>query len=241
MDQNEHQEIEDARGTLYGFFSGLFRKALTSKEVGRILDEQTASVLQSLFHGCGAEKAFKELKQSLEESGTCMEELLMDYEALFRVPGRQFVHPYESAYRTSMTVKDNKTRPVMNVSFTEEVKRVYESEGLETAPGFDENADHLATELEYMANLCRIRATHIGQGNREEARLYEKKQNAFLCEHLDCWADPCLKNVEENASTPFYRTFAGFLRSFLEEERGREERQEEIREQATGPLKKQFF
>ncbi len=224
MDQNEHQEIENGRGTLYGFFSALFQKPLTSGELGRILDEQAASALQSLFHGCGAETALRELRQRLEEPATYMEELLMDYEALFRVPGKPFVHPYESAYRTSMAVNDAKTRHVMDVSFTKEVMNLYESEGLETAPGFDESADHLATELEYMSHLCRIRAAHLGQGDQEAARVYEERQNAFLREHIACWAEPCLKKVEENASTPFYRIFAGFLRSFLEEERRREER-----------------
>jgi TorA maturation chaperone TorD len=221
MEQKEQEEVQEARGAIYGFFSALFQKPLTSEELGRILDEEAASALQFLFHDCGADKVFKGLKRRLEKSGTYMEELIMDYEALFRVPGRQFVHPYESAYRTSMAVNDTKTRPVMDASLTKEVQEVYENEGLEAAPGFDENADHLAAELEYMSHLCRIRAAHLGQSNHEAARLYEKKQDAFLCEHLACWVDPCMRKVEENASTPFYRTFAIFLRSFLEGETGK--------------------
>jgi len=106
-----------------------------------------------------------------------------------------------------MGARDAKTRPVMNVTFTKAVIDLYESEGLETAPGFDESADHLATELEYMCHLCRIRATHLGQGNREAAPLYEEKQDTFLQEHIVCWVAPCLKKVEENASTTFLQYF----------------------------------
>jgi len=42
----------------------------------------------------------------------------------------------------------------------------------------------------------------------------------ILKEHLGCWAEPCLKKIEANASTPFYRVFAGFLQTFLEDETG---------------------
>jgi TorA maturation chaperone TorD len=221
MEQNEYQEIENARGVLYGFFSGLFKKPLTSKELGRILDEETITALQSLFRNGGAEKAVTELKKGIDKAGTFVKEVHMDYEGLFRVPGNQFVHPYESAYRTSLGENATKNRPVMNLSLRREVTAIYEYEGLEMAPGFDETADHLATELEFMSYLCGVRAAHLGERNQEAARLYEEKQNAFLLEHLACWVDPCLKKVEENASTPFYRTFAGFLRSFLEAETGR--------------------
>lgn len=220
MDQNERQEIEKAKGAMYGFFSALFKNPLTAGELGRILNEEAVTALQSLFHGCGAEKSVTELKECLEKAGTSVEELHMDYEGLFRVPGSQFVRPYESAYRTSLGEHAAKSRPVMNLSVTREVNAIYEREGLETAPGFDESADHLATELEFMSYLCKVRASHLVEGNREAARLYEEKQNAFLQGHLACWAEACLEEVEEKASTLFYRTFAGFLRSFLEAETG---------------------
>lgn len=215
MDLNENQDFEKARGAIYGFFSAIFKRPLTPEELGRVMDEEAISALESLFRGRRTR-----LMKRLEKAGESIEEIQMDYEGLFRVPGEQFVHPFESAYRTPAGLNDAKTRPVMDVTLTKRVMEVYASEGLEPTAEFDDSADHIATELEFMAYLCRRRASRLANGDKKAARHYETKQMDFLKEHLGCWAEPCLKKIEENASTPFYRVFAEFLQAFLEDETG---------------------
>ena len=219
MEQREQEEVQEARGAIYGFFSALFRKPLSPGELKRVLSEEGVSALCSLFHECPEGRGLENLRQAYDGTKWESEDLLIEYESLFRVPGRQYVHPYESVYSCSGSPGHPNDCPFMDASITREVLKFYKTEGLEPSQGFDGHADHLATELEFMAQLCRRSANFLGLGKINEAKIYCGKQGAFFKDHLNRWAGACLEKIREEAGHPFYRVFAAFLDSFLKNER----------------------
>ncbi len=219
MDQIEQKAVQEARGAIYGFFSALFRKPLSPGDLKRILSGEGVSALCSLFYECPEGRDLENLRQAHDGSKWESEALLIEYESLFRVPGRQYVHPYESVYRRPRPPDHPNECPFMDASITKEVLHLYKTEGLEPSQGFDGQADHLATELEFMAQLCRWSANSLGLGEMNEARIYWERQAAFFKDHLSRWAGACLEKIRKEAVYPFYKVFAAFLDSFLKNER----------------------
>jgi TorA maturation chaperone TorD len=219
MVTKERKETEEARGMVYGFFSGIFREPLTSEALKRVLSEEGVAALKCLFEESSEKEKLDDLRIAFQGKVLDSTDLMVEYESLFRVPGECYVHPYESVYMASEGPKALKGRPAMDARRTKRIFSTYEKEGLEPSPGFDEAPDALAVELEFMARLCERRARSLACGEWTEAASYGKKQLAFFKNHLFCWAGTCLGKIREKAATPFYCTFAGFLDLFLQKDR----------------------
>ncbi|HUU81746.1 MAG TPA: molecular chaperone TorD family protein [Acidobacteriota bacterium] len=211
--------LEKARAEVYAFFSRLFLNKPTPEMLAGILNEQVASLIKALFPYSEAAAAFRGLVEDYSRGVWQAESFLLDYEAMFHVPGGAYIHPFESVYRNYNFASGKARHPIICGSCTQGAARVYEAEGLGLKEGFTELPDHLGVELEFMAFLCRKAAEAIEAGDQDEAAAFRSKQSVFLGKHLLPWIRECLRKMEENASTPLYQCVAGLLRSFLEEEK----------------------
>lgn len=211
--------IESARGGVYAFFAGLLLNPPTPELLVGILSEQGASAFEALFPKHPAIARFRELIEDYRRGGWQAEDFFLDYEAMFRVPGDAYIHPFESVYRDGNYSSGNTKSALVWGPCAREVAKLYEAEGLALREGFTELPDHLGVELEFMAFLCRKIAKTLDKGDQKGAAAFYSKQHAFMGEHLLSWSCECLVKMGEKASTPFYRHLASLLRSFLEDER----------------------
>ena len=92
-------DLEKARGEVYRFFATLFLNQPTQELLDGILSDQGASALEALFPDEPSIGRFKDLVEDYRKGNNKAEEFLLDYEAMFRVPGDAYIHPYESVYR----------------------------------------------------------------------------------------------------------------------------------------------
>ena len=73
-------------------------KPLSPGDLKKILSEEGVSTICSLFHECPEGRELENLRQAYDGTKWESEDLLIEYESLFRVPGGEYVHPYESVY-----------------------------------------------------------------------------------------------------------------------------------------------
>ena len=98
----------------------------------------------------------------------------------------------------------------------QDMHRILKEWEIQFAEGWDLIPDHIAVELFFMGNLCRLGLERAG--NEEEVqRLLEWQKQIFL-NHLRPWVFEFLINMEHNAETDFYRGVAKLLHAFLLEE-----------------------
>jgi TorA maturation chaperone TorD len=131
------------------------------------------------------------------------ETLLAEYTRIFIGPNMLPAPPYASVYLEA-------GRQVFG-KVTEEVRRLYEEEGLAVSEGVHEPADHVALEFEFAAFLLEKAAQAWVDGSREEAERLVAKARDFEVEHLRSWLPDLAASIEAAAQTAFYRGVAGSL------------------------------
>ncbi len=142
--------------------------------------------------------ALAPLLQDIRDLGDVpLEQLQGEYTGLFvNNPPRLPCPPYESAYREGRLLG----------SAAAEVAETYRRWGLATN---GDMADHVSTELEFMAFLA-------GLPQEEQVREAQKR---FLRDHLLTWLPHFAADVQQQAHVPFYRTLGRLLTDLLEQEK----------------------
>lgn len=141
------------------------------------------------------------------------DEVQLDFDALFIVPGPKLIFPYESCY-THRNVDGTFGRLWQEPA--QDMHRFLKEWEIEFAEGWDLIPDHIAVELSFMGNLCRLVSQRAG--NEEEIQRILGWQEQIFINHLGPWVFELLGNMERKAETDFYRGLAKLLHAFLQEE-----------------------
>ena len=197
------------RAVLYNLFAGSLARKIDDSWLNLSFREKLQMGLPDIF---GKEKLLEALKKA-EEDPNYFEELQLDYDALFNVPGLKLTFPYESCY-THRNIDGTYGRLWQEPA--QEMHRILGEWEIVFAEGWDLIPDHVAIELFFMAELCC--RTSLAQEVEDQKRLQEW-QVEFFQAHLNSWMLEFVNVLEMKADTDFYRGIAYLLRGFLEEEK----------------------
>ncbi|MCB2190080.1 MAG: molecular chaperone TorD family protein [Deltaproteobacteria bacterium] len=210
---------ERPRGQIYSFFAYVLLNRPDQQMLTGLLSEQVLAALQLIFPDHSATKRLARLVAEPLRIHHLREDFLLDYEALFRVPGDTYTHPYESAYLAAQDRNVGLDKLVLNPNRARLVVESYQELGLTPGGNFDEQPDHLGAQLDFAAHLCRLTAEELDKGESQNALRLKDHQESFLREHLLAWGGECLAKVERQASTELYQCLAGLGKAFLNSER----------------------
>jgi TorA maturation chaperone TorD len=159
------------------------------------------------------ERAYRRLEQALhDDAAERLTALAVDYARLcLGSDPREGADPYESVHR-------NKEGLMMQDDW-EAVLRLYAELGLSRAEGAHEMEDHLALELECMAQLCARQEAALNAGELPEASWWLEQQVRMLDEHLLRWVSSFVGRVEKLGQTDFYKAFGALTQEFLKMDR----------------------
>lgn len=140
-----------------------------------------------------------------------IEELSIAYVSLFEAGvGGATCPPYEAAHRVN-----SRTGGVAELQ--SQLKRSILGYGLKLDDRFGDMVDHVATELNIMAMLCR-RESERRTAGRSPANVIAN-QTEFLRNHILTWIPMLAGMVHAAERHPAYTALAAALRSFLAHER----------------------
>ena len=205
----DYQNESATRAALYNLFAGGLARKVDRSWLNPSFGEKLQSGLPDVL---GKEELLKALKRA-EDDPKYFEELQLDYDALFNVPGPRLTFPYESCY-THRNIDGTYGR--LWQAPAQDMHRILKEWEIVFAEGWDLIPDHVAIELFFMAELCR-RASQ-GQVVEDKNRLQEWQVEYFQA-HLNSWMFEFVNVLEMKADTVFYRGMAQLLRVFLEEEK----------------------
>jgi TorA maturation chaperone TorD len=191
---------------------------LLSRVWGAELDESLLAQLQGavwprLPELPPLDRAYRRLEAALRgvSSGSLVA-LAVDYARLcLGSDPREGADPYESVHR-------NKEGLLMQDEW-EAVLSLYRELGLARAEATHETEDHLALELECMAQLCARQEAALQAGHLPEASWWLEKQALMLDEHLLKWVASFVRRVERLGQTEFYKAFGAVTQAYLEMDR----------------------
>ncbi|MEM3551844.1 MAG: molecular chaperone TorD family protein, partial [Candidatus Bathyarchaeia archaeon] len=115
-------------------------------------------------------------------------------------------HPSESAYKSGFIME----RPM------EEVLKAYREAGVDLKEDFKEPADHISTELQFMAYLCQKASESGLKGKKDELKRELERRIEFLNKHLLPWIPLFAKTISNAAETDFYRGLVILTKRFVE-------------------------
>ncbi|HID27108.1 MAG TPA: hypothetical protein EYP22_04675 [Methanosarcinales archaeon] len=133
--KNPYLELSQARGNMYQFFSAIYLREPSKDFIDSILEREFINNLSEIFKE-GAE-CLKNFAETFDGKLEQYEELVMEYNSLFKVPLEQYVAPYESAWKEGLLY-----------IHAFEVKKFYEANGFSISEDYKDLPDHVGLELE---------------------------------------------------------------------------------------------
>jgi TorA maturation chaperone TorD len=208
----EQIQWEEARSALYGFFSQAFIRGPSQQFLAALISDDGTMNLREIFPDAAYQQELAQVRLDTREGRLTLEGAVLDFEALFRVPGPHYLSPYESVYRS----QGAGGRGCLCGPEAVAVERLYLKEGLGPNAGFTELPDHVGVELEFMAYLCRKTLDAMRADDRARLAEYQREQQHFFREHLGVWVNLLAERLASQAHTSLYRFLGNFLLLFLE-------------------------
>jgi TorA maturation chaperone TorD len=155
---------------------------------------------------------FANLAQLLQDDpkGT-LDKLKSEHTALLVGPNKLPAPPWESVYRS-------KERLIFQES-TLKVRQEYLKYNFLPAKYPHEADDHIALELDFMANLAEWAWERFEKGKHEEAKKLLADQKAFLENHLLFWIGDFAEQIQQSKTHYFYPPIALFMEQVLKIDR----------------------
>ena len=207
----EQSQWEEARSMVYGFFSQAFLRGPSRQFLASLGSDEGTAILREIFPEAAYRQELAQVGLEAREGILTLEGAVLDFEALFRVPGTCYLSPYESVYRA----QGAGGRCRLCGPETAAVERLYLKEGLGPNHGVTELPDHVGVELEFMATLCRKAVEALQAGDGSTAQEYRHQQYCFFVEHLGTWVRLLAERLASQAQTSLYRFLGNFLNLFL--------------------------
>ncbi|GAB4239359.1 MAG: molecular chaperone TorD [Methyloligellaceae bacterium] len=192
-----------ARAQLYALLAAIFRGPLDAGQVEALRQPEMLAALRAAGIDPGPDFAASPCAEIREK-------LAIDFTHVFHHPEGK-VMPYEGLMLAVDDELGGKRR--------EAVERFLADVGYRVPPERGEMADHIAVELEFVADLARREAEAHAQGDQTAAARARDIQRAFLSEHLGRWVDALAEQVSDRSETAFYRNLARALARFVQDDR----------------------
>ncbi|MGR5067183.1 MULTISPECIES: molecular chaperone TorD [Vibrio] len=202
----EVKAFNEKRAEIYWWFSSLFAKELTEKE----LETYHSVEIRSFLAGLGENKSLKPAVDSLVDALNRLQdredaqlELAADFCELFLKTEKHGALPYASMYIGKSGLLNDKP--------AEEMEKLMADFGVQVDVNLKEPADHLAVELDFLGNMI-IRSNELEQEKHMEEAF--TKQNDFIQQQLLTWLPPFAAKCKQFDEFGFYVSVAQLLIAF---------------------------
>ena len=207
----EPSQWEEARRMVYGFFSQAFLRGPSRQFLASLVSDEGMANLRAIFPDAAYRQELAQVSLEAREGILTLEEAILDFEALFRIPSPRYLSPYESVYRA----QGAGGRCRLCGPEAAAVERLYLKEGLGPNDGVTELPDHVGVELDFMAYLCGKALEAMRAGDHARLAEYRQRQLHFFQEHLEPWVRLLAERLASQAQTSLYRFLGSFLNLFL--------------------------
>lgn len=185
----ETKAFNEKRAEIYWWLSSLFAKELTTEEIEAYHSHEIRSFLAGLGENDGLKPAVDKLIDALnrlQDRADAHLELAADFCELFLTTDKTGALPYASMY-----IGESK---LLNDKPAKEMAELMQSKGIGVKDGFNEPADHVAIELDFLGNMI-IRSNELEKLEHINDALLEQK--AFIETYLLSWfpqfSEKCVK------------------------------------------------
>lgn len=198
--------FNEQRAEIYWWMSSLFARELTEQDIEQYRGGDMVTFLSGLAMTPELKQpveAFRDALARLESREDAQLELAADFCGLFLSTPKSGALPYASMYVGESGLMNDKPAQDMN--------KLMEEYGIAQRKEFNEPADHLAVELDFMGNLI-IMANQ--QGSQEQAEPLMQAQFDFINTMLLNWLPAFAAEAKQRDQFGFYAAATQVLIAF---------------------------
>ena len=196
----EPSGLYETRASLYWWFSTLLTRELDEDQLARYTTGEGKALLDDLAEDPKFSPSVDKINKALAQIGPMEHpalELAADFTELFLMDAKAGASPYASVYQSDGGLLFQKPH--------DDMVALLKSQGLAVEARFNEPADHIAIQLDYLGNLI------IKEGNQ-----VSPAQATFIEQHLLSWVPQFVKSTDKVKNTGFYQGVCQLMLDFIE-------------------------
>ncbi len=176
-------------------------------------DENLAGLVNKLEENLGSwvpqgQEFLESMIADLNRQSSGLTEMILDYTRLFLGPFGVLAPPFGSVYL-------NPGKKMVMDETTEEAARMYQQAGLDVDRHFNNPADHITAELEFMHYLHHQEHAALNDKNDHKAHEFKSLRQEFFRKHIGKWGPVFAGKVEQAAQMDFYKGLGTLTRLVL--------------------------
>ena len=209
-DEERRKELAAVRPFRVGLYSYLSRSFKSPPSSDVLESLKKGELLDSIAEVFG-EEFVTDLRETIRGAtnvGELAREIDQEFLNLFKIPGGQYVTPYESVFRDTREIAGKQVKGLLQGQSALDVRQWYRLARLEICADYDDLPDHIVLELRYMADICAKEQELEEAGDLKRLERAWEMQRDFLAGHLARWVPDLAGKMLEKTRHPYFRTLA---------------------------------
>ncbi|QBY03818.1 molecular chaperone TorD [Thalassotalea sp. HSM 43] len=200
----QDKQLIEIRATIFWWFSTLLSKELSKEQFNAYINQQGATLLDQLALEPLLAKSVSAIKQSLAKLNIHKHpyiECKVEFSQLFLMDNKNGAPPYASIYLSN--------EELMFQQAHDEMVALLKKQGLAVIEDFNEPADHIAIQLDYLGNLV------LSSLNAPDPKRASAEQLEFIQHRVLNWLPLLLDKMSRCDNSGFYQGICQLLYKYL--------------------------
>lgn len=206
-------KLRRARHDVYAVMGGAFLAPPTERLLRALTAAEFLGDADGLFGPRGFD-ALKQYQRSAEQAPDLPRQTHHEFMNLFKVPGGQYITPYESVFRDTWEVAGKQVRGLLMGQSAANVQKWYRLAAVEISDEYNDLPDHIGLELNFLAHLCAKEQEFTDRDDQGRLTRVWEMERDFLAAHVVSWVAQLRDTLYEKSQHAFFRTLADLLVEF---------------------------
>lgn len=204
--------LAPTRHQAYAFLSAAYTEAPSVEGLTAIRGSEFLEAAARLF----GDETLAPLRRfaAAEETDKGLQQTRREFMNLFKVPGSQYVTPYESVFRDAREIAGRQCKGLLMGRSAIDVQKWYRLAAVEIADEYKDLPDHIGLELNYLAHLCHKEQVFASAGDDVKLTRAWEMQRDFLASHIVPWVGELRRKIHEKSQHAYYRAIADMTVEF---------------------------
>ncbi|RME37958.1 MAG: hypothetical protein D6788_08405 [Planctomycetota bacterium] len=201
------------RRTMYRLLAVSFAEPPTRETMAPLREKEFVRSAAAVL-GVPIGQALREASRLVADGALFERPARTEFHNLFRVPGPQYVTPYESVFRDTREINGQPVKGLLLGPSAVDVQKWYRLAALDMREDCKELPDHIALELDYLAHLCGKEQEFLEAGDEDRLQRTWEMERDFLAAHVVRWIESLRNAVHAKSKHPFFRAMADIAAAF---------------------------
>lgn len=215
QDRDEMIALAPARREVYAFLSSAFAEPPSEESLAALRSDVFLSSAAAMFSEQTL-TTFRRYGEAAGYIGDLKDQAHQEFMNLFKVPGGQYVSPYESVYRDTRDVAGQRVKGLLMGPSAVDVQKWYRLAAVEICDEYKDLPDHVCLELNYLAHLCAKEQEFASTKDWAKLARAWEMQRDFLAAHVVTWLGELRDKIHEKSHNAYFRALADMAVEFTQ-------------------------